>query len=75
MTERVKPEIRELAKRNVLIAYSIAAEDHRAATGHRIHETFWESHCLDCEWARHLTCTGKPFNPNVGGEFQLHEGR
>jgi len=75
VVDKVKPEIREMAKTNVLIAYGVATTDHEQATGHRVYGTFWYSHCQDCEWGRYLTCTGNPFDPNVGGEFQLHEGR
>jgi hypothetical protein len=74
MTEsRVRPNIREMAKTNVLIAYNVATTDHEDETGHRVYETFWWSKCQDCDWKRTLTCTGDPFNPNGHGEFQLWE--
>jgi len=73
VVDRVKPEIRKMAETNVLVAYCVAAEDHRAATGHQIYETFWWSRCRDCDWKRTLTCTGNPFDPNGHGEFQLWE--
>jgi len=71
--DRVSPQVRKLAETNPLIAYGVASADHEQETGHRVYETFWWSRCQDCDWKRTLTCTGNPFDPNVGGEFQLWE--
>ncbi len=52
----------DLHKRYPLIFYGTLIVGHKAL-GHRVHDTFWATRCLDCPWEAYVHAVdGNPFD-------------